>query len=117
VPGRDVMTGQIPPYGEHFERVSLDYSPDLSNTAYLLKSDRRWYIRSDKTSHKWRIYHGVTVDSAVPEGAVQRTMTEVMRLLLDGVAGGFYVTGEDPPKPVPAITRCPECGTNLLTYI
>lgn len=49
------MTGQIPPYGEFFRRESLPYSPDWANRQYVLKSDKRYAIRSDKTSESWHV--------------------------------------------------------------
>ena len=112
------MTGQIPPYGANFRRVSLDWSRELSNTAYVLKQDQRWFIRSDKTSHIWHIYHGPTIDRAVRMGTPCRTLGMAMDRLLFGIAVGLYATGEEAAAPSRAgITRCPECGKNLVPYL
>lgn len=98
------MTGQIPPYGHGFRRESTPYHPVLANTVYVLKDDDRWYIRSDKTSHKWQIYRfpsspartGLLTEifqaMAVPMGREQRTLTQAMDLLLRGIVHGYYVT-------------------------
>lgn len=100
------MTGQIPPYGGDFRRESTPYHPDLANTVYVFKTDPGWYIRSDKTSKKWRIYRfpsarplsGPVTElfqaMAVPVAVTQPSLTRAMRMLLDGVGQGFYATGE-----------------------
>jgi hypothetical protein len=105
------MTGQIPPYGANFRRVSLAYSRDLANRAYVLKRDPRWFIRSDKSSEKWTIYWIASFDTAlrpveggpaeaertarythlaVAMGKPLPTFTEAMAKLLDGIRQGFY---------------------------
>jgi len=113
------MTGSIPPYGESFRREEVvEWHPELSRTAYVLKQDPRWFIRSDKTSHIWYIYHGPTVAHATRVGTPCQTFRSAMYRLLAGIAGGFYATGEAAAEPPRAgITRCPECGLNLAPYL
>jgi len=89
------MSGQIPPYGENFERESMPYHPTMSNTIYKLKIDDDWFIRSDKTSKHWQVFHGSFRDLATPMGKVQPSLTKAMQLLLDGITGGFYVIKEN----------------------
>ena len=123
------MTGQIPPYGANFRRVSLAYSRDFANRLYALKQDPRWFIRSDKTSEKWTIFYlpdTATAAALRPSApvslreraalyphlaiAVSRprdTFAEAMAMLLDGVSRGFYRIA---PVPVPVIVHAPDCG-------
>lgn len=94
------MTGQIPSYGQHFALVSLPYSPILANRAYTLKANPDWYIRSDKTSKCWRVYHcpaGGDRELAAPVGTPLTSMGLAMARLLEGIDQGFYALfpGED----------------------
>jgi hypothetical protein len=87
------MTGQIPKYGKNFRhgRVGI-WSPEFTDTIYMLKADPEWFIRSDKTSKRWSIFHGYDRDTAVKFGKVWPSMTVAMARLLEGVELGFYVT-------------------------
>ena len=82
--------GQIPPYGEHFRLESLPYHPELANRAYALKQDDRWFVRSDKTSKAWVIYHGADRDLATAMCRPLPSLTAAMAKLLDGIARDFY---------------------------
>ena len=98
------MTGQIPKYGQHFRLESLAWTPGRANRAYVLKRDPAWFIRSDKTSKAWQVYHGADRELAAPAGKVQPTLITAMNLLLDGIDYGFYQAagGNDPgPHPLP----------------
>ena len=99
------MSGQIPPYGKNFKRESLLYHPELASTIYVLKLDEEWFIRSDKTSKRWQVFQGWDRDRAASHGKVQTSMTKAMQLMLDGIAGGFYVLNHG---------DCPKCAA--LTY-
>lgn len=89
------MTGRIPPYGRHFTLEQLSWTPNgLAQRAYVLKADPAWFIRSDRTSGHWRIYHGWHRDTATPMGRVQDTFSAAMDLLLDGIEGDFYTISE-----------------------
>lgn len=94
------MTGQIPKYGENFthDRVG-SYHPELADTFYYLTIDPEWFIRSDKTSKRWQVFHGMARDTATPHGKVQPNMRGAMALLLAGIAGEFYRLAD--PLPVP----------------
>lgn len=94
------MTGQIPKYGENFrhDRVG-SYHPTLSDTIYILKDDEEWFIRSDKTSKHWRLFHGMDRDQAVPHGRLQPSLTLAMSMMLEGIAEGFYVTSNNADVP------------------
>lgn len=86
------MTGQIPKYGQHFRRESTPYHPVHAGRVYAFKRDPSWFIRSDKTSERWTIYHGRDRVTANAVSVPQSTFTEAMGLLLAGVSLGFYVT-------------------------
>lgn len=92
------MTGQIPKYGENFrlERVN-EYSATLSHSAYVLKRDPRWFIRSDKTSHKWNLYFGSGNWNLATYMVTRPTLTAAMENLLKGIELGFYVVAN--PRP------------------
>lgn len=98
------MTGRIPPYGENFTRKSTSYHPAYANRVFVLKIDNEWFIRSDKTSKHWQVFHGFIFDQATPHGKVQPSMAKAMQLLLDGIAGEFYIVNkpwqdrEDEPR-------------------
>jgi hypothetical protein len=85
------MSGQIPPYGVNFRRESTSYHPTLANRVFVLKRDNEWFIRSDKTSKHWQVFHGAIFDQATPHGRVQPSFSAAMRLLLEGIDEGFYV--------------------------
>jgi hypothetical protein len=86
------MTGQIPPYGKNFKHDRVgSYSPTFSDTIYVLKVDNEWFIRADKKSKRWQVFHGLDRIFAVPHGKVQPNMRSSMELLLDGIDQGFYV--------------------------
>jgi hypothetical protein len=89
------MTGRIPKYGAHFKQVGLPYHATLSSTTYVLKIDNNWFIRSDKTSKRWYIFHGKNRDHAINMGKVQPTLGEAMRLMLDGIDQGFYIIDDN----------------------
>lgn len=93
------MTGQIPPYGKNFmhDRVGT-WSPTMNDTVYVLKRDHDWFIRSDKTSKRWRVFNGPFRDSATAYGKVQSSMAKAMQLLLDGIEGGFYIVNDEADK-------------------
>ena len=89
------MTGQIPPYGENFKRESTSWHPVLGNTIYVLKIDNEWFIRPDKKSKRWYVFHGMNRDMATRMGRVQPSFTRAMQLLLDGIREGYYtMTGD-----------------------
>jgi hypothetical protein len=71
------MTGQIPPYGEFFRRERREWSQEFASRAYVLKSDKRWEIRSDHSSEHWyTIFSGRTYTGPHP------TFTEAMRQIV-----------------------------------
>lgn len=87
------MTGQIPPYGKNFQRESEPWTPDLANTVYVLKRDPAWFIRSDKTSKTWRVYHwhlDHNREMASSVGTPLPTFGLAMLRLLEGIDRGFY---------------------------
>lgn len=86
------MTGQIPKYGKNFRRESTRYHPDLANRVYALKRDPEWFIRSDKPSKIWRVYHGAQRDTATAFGTPLPTLTKAIARLLEGIEQGFYAT-------------------------
>jgi hypothetical protein len=87
------MTGKIPPYGENFRHARVgSYHPVLSDTIYVLKVDNEWFIRSDKPSKRWYVFHGKNRDMATHMGKVLPNMRSAMKLLLDGIDQGFYDT-------------------------
>ncbi|HWI66829.1 MAG TPA: hypothetical protein VNS88_00360 [Nitrospiraceae bacterium] len=89
------MSGQIPSYGKNFKHSrTASYHPTLSSTYYMLKEDNEWFIRPDKTSKHWQVFHGWIIDRATPHGKIQTSMTKAMKLLLDGIEGGFYVVND-----------------------
>lgn len=57
------MTGQIPPYGEFFRRERRDWSDEFASRAYVLKSDRRYSIRSDHASERWYVLLSGRIDT------------------------------------------------------
>lgn len=84
------MTGQIPPYGGHFRRESVPWTPDLANRVYVLKADPAWFIRSDKTSGTWRVYWHFTEHLVTSVGTPLPTFGLAMLRLLEGIDQGFY---------------------------
>lgn len=91
------MTGQIPPYGKHFRLESERWTPDLANRVYVLKTDPAWFLRSDKTSKTWRVYHwnlDHDRELASPVGTPLPSLSAAMTRLLDGIAQGFYQVAE-----------------------
>jgi hypothetical protein len=90
------MTGQIPKYGQNFKLEHVDgYHPTLSHSAYVLKRDSKWFIRSDKASKRWQIFHGEVRDTAAPVGKVHPSLTKAMKKMIDGIDGGFYAISGD----------------------
>ena len=86
------MTGQIPPYGVNFRRESMNaWHPTMGSRIYVLKQDNEWFIRADKSSKQWQLFHGMNRDMATPMGKVQPNFSAAMRLMLDGINEGFYV--------------------------
>jgi len=109
VPGALVMTGRIPPYGEHLRREPRSYHPEMSSTVYVSKRDPAWFVWSDKTSHRWWVFYRVQPEGS-PEVVVcvsrtQRTLELTMNLLVDGFQGGFYLTPA-PAEPVDVKEPC-----------
>lgn len=96
------MSGQIPPYGKRgFRRVSENWTPDLANRVYVLKRDPAWFIRSDKTSEIWRVYHWHLDHSrelASPVGTPLSTFGGAMTRLLTGIEQGFYQVAPAPEE-------------------
>lgn len=92
--GRGEVKGQIPKYGKDFRLEYLPYSPGLASRAYVLKRDPAWFIRSDKASGVWRVYHGPRNcrDLATPAGTPLPTLGMAMSRLLEGIGRGFYTT-------------------------
>lgn len=85
--------GQIPSYGANFRLESLAWSPERANRAYVLKRDAAWFIRSDKASKVWRLYHWHLDhyrEMASPVGKPQPSLAKAMALLLSGIEQGFY---------------------------
>ena len=91
------MSGQIPPYGVNFRRENVDgWDPVFGSRVYVLKRDNEWFIRADKPSKRWFVFHGMNRDMATNMGRVQPSFTAAMQLLLDGIAYGYYiVTGDE----------------------
>jgi hypothetical protein len=83
------MTGKIPKYGAHFRLGSAEWHPEYGRSLYILKKDGSWWIRSDKTSKRWQLFH-----NSLPVGKVQPSLTEAMSLMLDGIDQGFYIIEE-----------------------
>jgi len=79
------MTGQIPKYGANFRLDDAGYHPELSRSVYVLKTDRTWFIRSDRTSKKWGIYHGAPFNDATPVNLTYRTLTLAMEALVNAI--------------------------------
>jgi hypothetical protein len=105
--------GQIPKYGKHFRLESTGYH-SLANRIYVLKTDERWFIRSDKTSKVWQIYHGIPRDRAIAMSTPLPSLGQAMTRLLQGIELGFYqaVTHRIVTltiRPVPP-DLCPTCG-------
>jgi len=93
------MTGQIPKYGKHFRRISERWTPDLANRVYVLIRDPAWFIRSDKASKTWRVYHwhlNHDRELATPIGTPLPTLGLAMLRLLDGIDRGFYAISSRP---------------------
>ena len=88
------MSGQIPKYGKNFRLVSLAWSPELANRAYVLKRDGRWSIRSDKTSGVWTIFYEVATNVQLAMGKPLPTFGLAMNRLLEGIDRGFYQVAE-----------------------
>lgn len=86
------MTGQIPPYGKHLRREEREWHPEMSSTVYVSKLDPRWYVRSDKTSHRWWVFFQVTDTVSVCVSRPQRTLKRAMELLVGGFAAGSYAS-------------------------
>ena len=87
----------IPPYGKDFYWEPLAYHPELASRAYVLRADPAWFIRADRTSEHWQIYRktpgtGANWSTATPMGKPQDTFRAAMKMLLDGIAQGFYIT-------------------------
>jgi hypothetical protein len=95
------MTGQIPKYGRDFRLESLPWTPHLANRAYVLKRDPEWFIRSDKTSGTWRVYHWnpdhENRELAAPVGTPLPTLGLAMARLLEGIDRGFYTVTTTTP--------------------
>jgi len=92
------MTGQIPPYGKRgFQWEPVRWHPELASRVYALKADGDWFIRSDRSSERWQVFHGRDRDTATPHGKPQPTLTRAMDLLLAGIEGGFYELAEPVP--------------------
>ena len=91
------MTGQIPTYGDDFKHEHIaGWHPVLASRAYVLKIDNEWFIRSDKSSKRWYVFHGMNRDQATNMGKVQPSFGKAMHLLLDGIREGYYtLTGDE----------------------
>jgi hypothetical protein len=78
------MTGQIPKYGENFLLQQLPYAmgQDLASRRYVLKADRNYYIRSNRSSEKWTIYVITENREHVSFLKPRNTLKEAMELLL-----------------------------------
>ena len=102
------MTGQIPPYGEHFRRESTRYDETRTwaSRRYALKADTRWDVTSDPTSELWQ----VRLDGAAVSG-IRTTMAQAMDLLLDGIEDGYYRVRGD----VHATCKCVRPGARAGT--
>lgn len=74
------MTGQIPKYGKNFRlEQAKDYHATLSHCFYVLKEDSSWYIRSDKTSKHWQIFHNnEPIGNALP--SLGKAMPKLIQL-------------------------------------
>jgi hypothetical protein len=80
------MTGQIPPYGKNFKHDRADsYHPSLGQALYRFKWDEHWYIRADKGSKRWYIFH-----NDINMGKVWPSLTVAMSKLVEGVKQGYY---------------------------
>ena len=84
------MTGQIPPYGKNFRHDrAAKYHPSLGQALYILKWDEHWYIRADKGSKRWYIFHSGH-QGAIHMGKVWPSLTVAMAKLMEGVKQGYY---------------------------
>ena len=83
------MTGEVAKYGENFRLEHVPPSPDMANRLYVLKRDDDWWIRSDKSSKIWMIFHnGVFMTE---RSSLGKAMSAVFR----GIELGFYsIKGE-----------------------
>lgn len=87
------MTGRIPKYGENFslEHMPYDFTQDLANRRYVLKSDRRYFIRSTRNSEHWRIFYtntAGTIFPVEPENMPHSTLKAAMAHLVSMLANG-----------------------------
>jgi hypothetical protein len=82
----------VPPYGKDFRLKDTGYHPVFASRVYVLKRDPRWFIRSDKTSKTWRIYHGPSFDTSPVMGTPLPRFKQAMDRLLAGIDQGFYQT-------------------------
>jgi hypothetical protein len=79
------MSGQIPPYGKNFKIGSATYHPTLGSSIYMYKWDHHWYIRADKGSKRWYIFH-----NDIHMGKVWPSLTVAMSKFVEGVKQGYY---------------------------
>jgi hypothetical protein len=90
------MTGQIPQYGKNFKHGRVgSYHPVLNDTIYIFKLDEEWFIRADKGSKRWYIFHGMNRNQAICISKVHPNMRSVMELMINGADKGFYALRED----------------------
>jgi len=98
------MTGQIPPYGKNFKHDrAKGWHPVLGQAIYVLKRDNEWFIRADKGSKRWYVFHGYNRDMATCISRVLPNMRSAMELMIDGIDQGFYVLDNEG-------VHAPNCG-------
>lgn len=90
------MTGQIPPYGKNFKHDRVgSYHPVLNDAIYVFRRDEMWFIRADKGSKRWYVFHGMNRNQATCVSKVQPNMRSAMELMIDGADQGFYQLREN----------------------
>lgn len=76
------MTGAIPPYGANFQKRSArEWHAWYGSAMYAWRGDTSYYIRADKTSHKWWVFH-----YEIPMSGEFHTLTHAMAAFLLAVA-------------------------------
>ena len=79
------MSGQIPAYGKNFKLGRGPYHLTLGSSIYILKWDQHWYIRAEKGSKRWYIFH-----DDIHMGKVWPSLTVAMAKLVEGIKQGYY---------------------------
>jgi len=80
------MTGEVAKYGENFRIEHVPPSPDMANRLYALKRNDDWWIRSDRSSTAWMIFHNGAFITH------RSSLGKAMLAILRGIELGFYST-------------------------